>query len=42
LKRDKKIDKDDKKVDASTCRCVDCQSTYEELVEEIEKNNKQT
>jgi len=31
-----------KKADASTCRCVDCQSTHEEFAEEIEKNNEQT
>jgi len=39
LKKDEKIDKDDKKVDASTCRCINCQLMHEESTEEIEKNN---
>jgi len=42
LRKDEKIDKDDKKADASTCRCVDCQSTHEESAEEIKKDNEQT
>jgi len=42
LKKDEKIDRDDKKVDASTCCCIDCQSMHEESAEEIEKDNEQT
>ncbi len=42
MKRDEKINKDDRKVDASTRRCVNCQSMHEESAEEIEKDNEQT
>jgi len=42
LKEDEKIDKDDRKADASTRRCIDCQSMHEESAEKIEKDNEQT
>jgi len=42
LRKDEKFDKDDRKADASTRRCVNCQSTHEESAEETEKNNEQT
>jgi len=42
LKEDEKFDRNDRKADASTCRCIDCQSAHEESVEEIEKDNEQT
>ncbi len=42
MRKDEKIDKDDRKADASTCHCVDCQSMHEELAEKIKKDNEQT
>ncbi len=42
LKRDEKIDKDDRKADASMRHCINCQLTHEESAEEIEKDNEQT
>jgi len=36
------ISTDDKKADASTCRCINCQSTYEESAKKTEKDNEQT
>jgi len=42
LKKDEKIDKDDRKADASTRRCVDYQSMHKESAEEIKKDNEQT
>ncbi len=42
MKKDEKFDKDDRKADASMCRCVNCQSTHEESAEKTEKDNEQT
>jgi len=42
LREDEKIDRDDRKADASTRHYVNCQSTHEESAEEIEKDNEQT
>ena len=42
MKKDEKFDKDERKVDASTRHCIDCQSAHEESVEETEKDNEQT
>jgi len=39
LRKDEKFDKNDRKADASTRRCVNCQSMHEESVEETEKDN---
>jgi len=42
LKKDEKFDRNDRRADVSTRRCVDCQSAHEESAEETEKNNEQT
>jgi len=42
LRENEKFDRDDRKADASTRRCVDCQSMHEELAEKTEKDNEQT
>ncbi len=42
MKRDEKFDRNDKKADASTRRCINCQSVHEESAEETEKDNEQT
>jgi len=39
LKEDEKFDRDDRKADASTRRCVNCQLAHEESAEETEKDN---
>ncbi len=42
MKKDEKIDKNDKKADMLTRCCINCQSAHEELAEKIEKDNEQT
>jgi len=42
LRKDEKFDRDDRKADTSTCRCIDCQSMHEESAKKTEKDNEQT
>jgi len=42
LRKDEEIDRNDRKADMSTHRCINCQSMHEESAEEIEKDNEQT
>jgi len=42
LRKDEKFDKDDRKADTSTRRCINCQSAHEESAEKTEKDNEQT
>ena len=42
MKRDEKFDRNDRKADVLTCRCVNCQSAHEESAQKIEKDNEQT